>query len=57
MNRPAKCEVTGSAGAAGKERSAHIAVAIKVTAINCRAFFIKTTDSLSVHFILASSQP
>jgi hypothetical protein len=43
MIRPARCEAWGSDGAAARERSAQMAVAIRVTAITCRAFLIIRT--------------
>jgi hypothetical protein len=56
INRPARCdEATGSAGAAGSDRSAHIAVAINVTAINCRAFRMDLDRSISCRITLSSS--
>ena len=48
MILPASCEACGSNGAAASERSAQMAVAIRVTAITCRAFLIYYT--LPTHF-------
>lgn len=55
MSRVAKRACSGSAALEGRPRSAQMAVAIRVTAMTCLAFFIELADLIWPKGILASS--